>query len=184
MTAKEGSEQTFTKATNVILHDAEHPSAVILPVVAVAIRHRGADALKTSGIAVTSRGRRPDGAALARTQAAGSRAGKSRMNMPMVSRARHDRVIVVTAGDGGSAGGVVPASPARKRRRLASRQRCAIERKRCARFGASIGRRGFESATQRSGRVRSAASGVGKAHYAGSAKIGIQHLIRREGHST
>jgi putative CocE/NonD family hydrolase len=35
MTAKEGSEQTFTKATNVILHDAEHPSAVILPVVAV-----------------------------------------------------------------------------------------------------------------------------------------------------
>jgi uncharacterized protein len=34
MTAKEGSEQTFTKATNVILHDAEHPSTLILPLVA------------------------------------------------------------------------------------------------------------------------------------------------------
>jgi uncharacterized protein len=34
ITDKNGSEQTFTKATNVILHDAEHPSAVILPVVA------------------------------------------------------------------------------------------------------------------------------------------------------
>jgi hypothetical protein len=28
------SDWTFTKATNVILHDAEHPSALILPVVA------------------------------------------------------------------------------------------------------------------------------------------------------
>jgi putative CocE/NonD family hydrolase len=30
----EDSDWTFTKATNVILHDAEHPSALILPVVA------------------------------------------------------------------------------------------------------------------------------------------------------
>jgi putative CocE/NonD family hydrolase len=34
MTDKERSEQSFTKATNVILHDAEHPSTLILPIVA------------------------------------------------------------------------------------------------------------------------------------------------------